>query len=185
MMHDAGVLLLSTWQTFYIILGSAAATLTGLMFVVITLMAGVRIRVSSAYMGISAFNTPTVVHFCAVLLVAVILSTPWQVIWNVSLLLGLSAFGGVIYILTTVPQIRRIADYQPKMNDWVWYISIPLILYTALFVAAIVLPGHPAPALYAIGAVTVFLLFTGIHNAWDLVTYLAVDLSHRESENRE
>jgi hypothetical protein len=181
-MQQTGVAMLATWQTFYVILGSAAATLTGLMFIVITLMAGARIRVSTAYLGISAFNTPTVVHFCAVLLIAAILCVPWQALWNVSLVLGLSAVGGVVYVVTTVPQMRRMTDYQPKVNDWVWYFSIPLILYAALVVAALVLPGNPVLALYAIGATTVLFLFTGIHNAWDLVTYLAVELSHPESE---
>src|SRR5438445_2505873 len=76
-MQEAGVSFLSTWQNFYVIIGSAAATLTGLMFVVITLIAGVRVRVSSASGGIAAFSTPTVVHFCATLLVAAILSAPW------------------------------------------------------------------------------------------------------------
>ena len=38
---------LTTWQNFYTIIGSAAATLTGLMFVVVTLIAQVRVRVLS------------------------------------------------------------------------------------------------------------------------------------------
>jgi hypothetical protein len=46
-MQEAGVSFLTTWQNFYVIIGSAAATLTGLVFVVITLLAGVRGRRSS------------------------------------------------------------------------------------------------------------------------------------------
>ena len=184
-MQDAGVALLGTWETFYVIIGTAAATLTGLMFVVITLMAGVRLQVSTAYTGISTFSTPTIVHFGATLLVAAILSAPWQALWIVGLLLGLTGLGGVIYVITTVPQMRRIAEYQPKLNDWLWYFTFPLILYTALAVAAMVLPGNPVPGLYAIGAVAVLFLFTGLHNAWDLVIYLAVERAHPESENRD
>ncbi len=95
-MQEAGVSVLPTWQNFYVIIGSAAATLTGLMFVVSTLIAGVRVRVSSTRTsgGIAAFSTPNVVHFCAALLVAAILSAPWQALWNAGLLLGLSGLGG-------------------------------------------------------------------------------------------
>src|SRR6266568_1200331 len=75
-MQEAAVPLLTTWGSFYVIIGSAAAALTGLMFVVITLIAGAQVRRSSGTVG--AFGTPTVVHFCAALLVATILSAPWQ-----------------------------------------------------------------------------------------------------------
>ncbi|MGE5224115.1 MAG: hypothetical protein ACM3PY_16870, partial [Omnitrophica WOR_2 bacterium] len=73
-MQGAGLPYLTNWQNFYIIIGSAAATLTGLMFVVVTLMASIETHVSTLNAGISAFNTPTIVHFCAVLLIAGILS---------------------------------------------------------------------------------------------------------------
>src|SRR5437762_4327534 len=87
-MQEAAVSLLTTWQNFYVIIGSSAAALTGLMFVVITLIAGAQVRGS-----IAAFGTPTVVHFCAALLVAAILSAPWPALWNAGLLLGLCGFG--------------------------------------------------------------------------------------------
>ena len=98
-MQEAGVSLLTTWQNFYVLIGTAAATLTGLMFVVITLIAGARVRVSSASGVIAAFSTPTIVHFCTALLIAAILSAPWQVLWNAGLLLGLSGLGGVTYVV--------------------------------------------------------------------------------------
>lgn len=54
---------LASWQNFYVIVGSAAAALTGLMFVVITLIAGTRGNHKEGAMN--AFNTPTLIHFCA------------------------------------------------------------------------------------------------------------------------
>src|SRR5207245_5779269 len=69
-MQEAVLSPLATWQNFYVIIGSAAATLTGLMFVVVTLFAGVRVRVSSPSEAFATFNTPNVVHFGAALLVA-------------------------------------------------------------------------------------------------------------------
>ena len=99
-MQEAAVSLLTTWQNFYVIIGSAAAALTGLMFVVITLIAGTRQQRSSESVG--AFGTPTVVHFGAALLVAAILSAPWQALWNAGVLLGLSGLGGVTYGIIVV-----------------------------------------------------------------------------------
>ena len=185
-MQEAAVSPLPTWESFYVIIGSSAAALTGLMFVVITLIAGTagdRMQRSSGTIG--AFGTPTVVHFCVALLVAAILSAPWQALWNASLLLGLCGLGGVIYVVIVIRRARRQTDYQPVLEDWLWHTVFPFVSYTALVVAAIMLPGNPVPALFVTGAVTVLLLFDGIHNAWDTVTYVAIELSRPENKSQD
>jgi hypothetical protein len=90
-------------------LGSSARALTGLMFVVITLIAGSRMRRSSE--PTAAFSTPNVVHFGAALLVAAILCAPWQALWNASLLLGLCGLWGMTYIAKVARRARRQTDY--------------------------------------------------------------------------
>ncbi len=182
-MQEAAVSPLPTWESFYVIIGSSAAALTGLMFVVITLIAGAQVRRSSG--TLAAFGTPTVVHFCAALLVAAILSAPWHALWHAGLMLGLCGLGGGIYVVIVVRRARRQTDYQPVLEDWLWHAVFPLVSYTALLVAAMVLPGNPALALFGIGAVTVLLLFIGIHNAWDTVTYVAVKASQPENKSQD
>ncbi len=184
-MQEAGVSFLSTWQNFYVIIGSAAAALTGLLFVVATLIAQVRVRVSSPSEAFATFNTPNIVHFRSALLVAAILSAPWQALWNAGLLLGLSGLGGMIYVVIVLRRARRQTDYQPVLEDWLWHTVFPLVSYTALLVAAILLPGHPAPALFVIAAATVLLLFIGIHNAWDNVVYIAFELSRSQNKSQD
>ncbi len=179
-MHEAVLLPLAIWQNFYVIIGTAAATLTGLMFVVITLVA--RVRMSSPGDGIAVFSTPNVVHFGAALLVAAILSAPWQALWPAGLLLGLAGLGGVTYIVIVLRRAHRLQTaYQPVLEDWFWYTILPLVSYTALIGAALVLPGNPVLALFVIAAATVLLLFIGIHNAWDIVTYVPFELSQPEN----
>jgi hypothetical protein len=182
-MQEAGVSFLTTWQSFSVLIGSAAATLTGLMFVVATLIAGV--RVSSSSEAFATFNSPNVWHFCAALLVAAVLSAPWQALWQAGVLLGLCGLGGVTYVVIVVRRVRRQTDYQPVKEDWLFHTVLPLVSYSALVVAASVLPAHPAPALFVIAAATVLLLFIGIHNAWDNVTYIALELSQRQNERQD
>lgn len=91
-MPEAAASLLTTWENFYVIIGSAAAALTGLQFVVMTLIAGAQAHRSSE--AINAFGTPTVVHFCSALLVAAILSAPWPVRFMAGELIGLCGLGG-------------------------------------------------------------------------------------------
>src|SRR2546430_158399 len=94
LMQEAVLSPLATWQTFYVLIGAAAATLTGLMFVVVTLIAGERVRVPSSSEAFTTFNTPNVLHFCLALLVAAVLSAPWQALWQAGVLLGLVGLGG-------------------------------------------------------------------------------------------
>src|SRR5215211_9484650 len=94
--------LLSNWQNFYMLIGTAAATLTGLMFVVTTLIAGIDAHLSTLNAAVSAYNTPTVVQFAVVLLLAGILSAPWQTLSSLSLLLGLVGLGMVFYSIVVL-----------------------------------------------------------------------------------
>jgi hypothetical protein len=166
-------------------MGTAAATLTGLMFVVTTLIAGIDTHVSTLNAGISAFNTPTVVHFGAVLMLAGILSAPWQTFSSLSLVLGLLALGMVLYLIIVLRRMWRVPNYQSTLEDWLWYMAFPLLAHVLLIVAAFVLPKNPSSALYIVGSAMMLLLLFGIRNAWDMVTFLAVERSHSENKSRE
>jgi hypothetical protein len=184
-MQEAGVSLLTRWQNFYVIIGSAAATLTGLMFVATTLLGRARTPAHMLRASFEAFATPTLVQFGVPLLVAAILSAPWQALWLAGLLLGLVGLGAITLIVIAVRWGRRQTDYETKLADWLWYRIVPLVAYVALVVAAIALPGSPAPALFIIGGVTVMLLFIGIRNAWDSITYLAIERSQPEKKSQD
>jgi hypothetical protein len=176
---------LAIWQNFYVIIGTAAATLTGLTFIVIALFAQVRGRVSSASEASATFNTPNVVHFGAALLIAALLSAPWQALWQASLLLGLAGLAGVSYVLIVLRRVRRQTNYQPVLEDWLGHTIVPLVSYAALVIAALVLPGQPALALFVIAAATILLLFIGIHNTWDNVTYIAIELAAPQNKSQD
>ena len=124
-------------------------------------------------------------HFCIALLVAAILSAPWQALWPAGLLLGLCGLWGVTYAVIVVRRARRQTDYIPVLEDWLWHVVFPLVSYAALVVMALLLLGNPALALFVIGAVTVLLLFIGIHNAWDTVTYIAVEYAQPEHKSQD
>src|SRR3989475_2403136 len=80
----------SAWENFYVIIGSSAAALTGLQFVVVVLGAEAR----SIGPEVGAFGTPTVVHFCAVLLMSAILSVPWRAVSHAGLSLAAVGVAG-------------------------------------------------------------------------------------------
>lgn len=175
--QEAAVTVINGWENFYIIVGSSAGALTGLMFVVITLIAGAPGRRTSG--EVSAYGTPNVVHFCAVLLICSVLSAPWESLTVVGLLLVLSGLSGVLYATIIVRRMIRRArlanTYTPVLEDWVWFGVLPLTAYTAFMIAALVFLYDASPALYIIATALLLLLVIGIHNAWDTVTYITLE----------
>src|SRR5258708_11017043 len=140
-MQEAVLSPLATWQNFYVVGGTAAATVTGLMFVVITLSARTRERGPSGALG--AFGAPTVVDFGAALLVAAILNAPWQVLWNPGLLLGLCGLGGVIYVVIVLRRAPPQTHILPLLEGRLCHTGLPLPFSTPPFYAAQRLPSTP------------------------------------------
>jgi hypothetical protein len=169
---------LAAWESFYVIVGSSAAALTGLQFVVMALIAEREQR--STMREVSAFGTPTVVHFCAALLVSGILSAPWHRLASVALALGTCAAAGLVYAILVIRRARQQTGYAPVLEDWLWHATFPVLAYGTLLVAALTLAHHPEPSLFVVGAAVILLVFIGIHNAWDTVTYIAVEEKGKE-----
>jgi hypothetical protein len=163
---------LSAWGTFYAIVGSSGGALIGLQFVVIALVADRRHLVSAG--SLSAFGTPTVVHFAGALIVSAIVSAPWPSLTSLSVALEICGLGGLAYAAIVMRRARRQKDYEPVWQDWLWHTVLPCASYATLTVMAARLPRTPQAALFAIGAAALGLLLIGIRNAWDAVTYIVV-----------
>ena len=164
---------LIAWENFYVIVGSSAAALTGLQFVVIALVADSRKK--STISEIDAFGTPTVVHFSAVLLISAILSAPWPTLHGAAVSLGICGLAGVVYSVLVVRRARRQTGYQPVFEDWLFHAILPFVAYGALVATAATVASRPEGSLFWIGGASLLLLFIGIHNSWDTVTYIALD----------
>src|SRR5258705_1070567 len=146
---------LAAWESFFFLVGSTGAALTGLQFVVIALIAESSRR--ATHREIEAFTTPTIVHFAGVLLVAAILSAPWSGLSRASLFIGACGVAGVIYSLIIIKRVRGQITYRPVFEDWLWHVVLPLIAYALLVTAAFLLPRHAHRVLFLIGATTLLL----------------------------
>lgn len=169
-MTDAGGAL-REWRSFFGTVGSSAATLTGLQFVVLTLVGE-----ASAFRpdgeALSAFGSPNVIHFCAALLVSALFSAPWYALEPVAVAVGVCGVLGLGYSLAVLRRALRQRSYQPVLEDWIWHALLPTLAYAALLWSGIALLHALLSALYVAGAATLLLLFIGIHNAWDTITYI-------------
>ena len=180
-------MVLTDWQSFYVLVGSSAAALTGLTFVVITIsgergdIAG---SASARLTGLRVFITPTAVHFGAALWLSALMCVPGQTAPVLQALLAATGLGGLIYCATLLrPMFARTFGYKPFASDWIWNAVLPVIAYLVLAAAGFILPQRPATSLYLTGGVVLLLLFIGIHNAWDVVVWMTTERhAHRERQ---
>ena len=180
-MNQVTPIALASWQNFYVIVGSSAGALTGLQFVVMTLVT--QARAASNVRDIRAFGTPTVIHFCTALLISAGMTAPWKALASLGLCLAASGALGVVYSLRIIWHARK-AAYQPDRVDWIWYVVAPLFGHLALLVAAALIWSNVlwSPAIIAADALA--FLFLGVRNSWDTVTFIAVQHGKRLSGDK-
>ena len=171
-MNEAARSSFAAWSDFYVIVGSSAAALTGLQFVVVALVNDLRTPTSEQ--TVAAFSTPTIVHFSVALLTSAIVVAPWPELWQTGLVATVCGTASFIYELIALSHARAQSQYEPVLEDWIWYFGLPMVAYTSLTIFAILLIGHHVWAPFGIAAAVLLLVFIGIHNAWDSVTYLAL-----------
>src|SRR5262249_30615810 len=165
---------LAEWENFYVIIGSSAAALTGLMFVAVALIADVHTGQQTREQQLAAFATPTVVHFGAVLMQSAILSAPSPTLGGAAVALGIYAWAAIIYMAIVVRRAWRQTGYHPVLEDWLFHGVLPMVGYLCVAAAVTVLPRYPVRALFVVGGSAVLLMSVGIHNAWDTVTYIVL-----------
>src|ERR1700761_8119266 len=109
--------LLSEWQNFYVIVGSAAGGLTGLQFVVMALIADMP-AVDEESQASTVFSTPSIVNFGVVLLLAAVEVMPWHSIRSVSIVWGLAGALGVLYTAIIGWRFNKQRAYTPVFEDY-------------------------------------------------------------------
>jgi hypothetical protein len=161
------------WDSFFQITGEAAATLTGLIFVVATLtQGGDRARLLRA---VSIYLTPTVLHFAIVLCVSSLAVAPrlysgWRAVLFATA--ALTGFGNGVWACIGMSR-RQLGVDPPHWSDLWLYGVAPTVLY-ALLLADTVAVGTRTPwAVDALAVLLLALLLIGIRNAWDLITWMA------------
>jgi hypothetical protein len=172
------------WDSFYVIVGAAAGALIGLQFVVVTLIAEKPPK--DAANASAAFATPTIVHFSVSLLLCALMRIPWPSLVYPVASWGITGAGGLIYAGVIAWRMRKQAAYRPGLEDWLFHLALPAISYALLVSGALTAQEHMTAALFTVAASALMLLFIGIHNAWDAVSYhvfVNTSGSHREAHH--
>lgn len=175
---------LAGWQNFYVILGSCAGALIGLQFVAISLISDLPVSSGSEDAG-HAFATPTIVHFGVALFTAGVMTAPWPSMKSLDIAWGSIGVAGLVYSAIVLRRMLRQDAYRPELEDWIFHLYLPVIAYTAIAASAFAEREHDVQALFTVAASAMLLLFIGIHNAWDAVTYHIFTVRRRHQEKQK
>jgi hypothetical protein len=104
----------------------------------------------------------------------------------VAVLWGVAGLVGVVYVVLVARRLRSQTAYRAVFEDRLFHVYLPLTGYAKLAGSVCAACSHPRPALFVVGAAALLLLFVGIHNAWDIVTYhIFVERREDKEDERE
>jgi hypothetical protein len=160
---------IASWHEFYALLGTAAATLVGLLFVAATVASGVFSADRQA--PIRMFLSATVVHFSSVLAASLIVLAPvpgWLLGAMVLAcgLLGVGYYGLALHDATRDGLIRNV-----DLEDRTWYAALPIGAYVAEALAGALLIARSGDGIAVLAVSLGALLIIGLHNAWDITVW--------------
>jgi len=162
---------LTDWNNFYIMVGSASGALIGLQFVVITLIAQ-KPELRAAGETAAAFLSPSILQFGSALFISAVFLAPWYSDRIPAGLVCVAGICGIVYTGIVALRMRRQTFYLPNTGDWVFHIVLPTAAFAVLAVALVAMPVYPRETFFGIGAAALLLLFIGIRNAWDNISYM-------------
>ncbi len=165
--------LFGPWHDFFLLAGTASATLVGLTFVAVSVGTGVFTKERQA--GLRLFLSPTVVAFGVVLsisLVAVLPVSSWRV--PGVLVSGIGALGTAYSWRVWQRMLHGGMAASIDAEDRVWYTMVPAAAYLVLALAggALAIDTEGGCVLLALGSG--LLLLAGLRNAWDMTTWIAL-----------
>jgi hypothetical protein len=158
--------LLEHWHDFFIVLGAAAGTLIGAMFVVVSIASGL---VRGGELTSRIFVTPTIIHLAFVLMGCALTLVPSL---N-RLTLGASAgVAGIVFIGYAGRNVFHIGRRRElDWSDHLWYGIVPLLAYLLIVAGAILVLKAAAGAIEILALALALLVISGIRNAWDLILF--------------
>lgn len=158
------------WHEFYMLLGTASATLVALLFVTASIATGVFTAGRRAPLRV--FLSATIVHFSSVLAASLIILAPIQSRVLLSpLLLACGTVGLVYSVLTWRDTIRDGLHASIDLEDRTWYVLLPIACYLSEVGSGGLMLWRTSDASVGLAVAMSMLLVIGVHNAWDITVW--------------
>ena len=175
--------LVEDWHDFDVLVGTAAATLVGLMFVAASI--GASVFTERDRSALKAFISPTVVHFTTVLMIAVVAPVPTHEWHTLAGLLAVVGVAGAIYSTNVWIELFIHRRFNVDVVDRLFYAGIPLVGHLLLLLAAFFLWRQSEAGLDLLAAGQITLLLAAIRNAWDMMIWIVIRIPTSDPGSRD
>jgi len=170
--------MLQAWETFYLVIGTSAGALVGVMFIVATLTAD--LAVDQLNRGTVIYQSPTVFHLGVIVAVGALALIPDHLMpFAAVLFAALGACGFAYSALTLWRTFERYEFYQATPWDRLFFGLLPAFCYVLMIAGGVAVFFAPEVAAELVAAATLLLLLVSIRNAWDIATF-SVRLTRNE-----
>jgi hypothetical protein len=157
------------WHDFYLVFGPASAGLIGLLFVVMSLTAG--LERGRAMRGAQVFMTPIVFHLGVLVLLSGLILFPrvgGPFIGGVATACGLVGLAYAAFICHAF-LAKTVESYEGDL--WFYGVAVGALYLGMAASGVLILLRHPdGPYVLAVDQLVLFLLM--VNNAWDLVVFI-------------
>jgi len=129
---------------------------------------------STVLAGTSVYTSPVLLHFALVLVLSALALAPAFTPHGFALIAGAIALIGIATAIRVIFGIRSSTmDAPPHWSDVWWYGATPAVFYVLLLGVSAAIWSGADHAPLGLAVAVLALLLVSIHNAWDLVTWLA------------
>lgn len=166
--------LVGGWHEFFALVGTAAATLVGLMFVAVSITAGY--MTEELRPGLSVFLSPTIVNLTTILVACLALLLPTSAFVMGGILVAIGAFSAIhaLRVFIGVERILREPDTTLGGDDHFFYGVAPVGCAVALFVGACFTVAQSRASVWILAAALIATLMLCIRNAWDVTVWAVI-----------
>ncbi|HEY7246790.1 MAG TPA: hypothetical protein VH678_23190 [Xanthobacteraceae bacterium] len=171
-MHSSLADIIHGWHDFYVLVGTASATLVGLMFVAASV--GAQVFTERNREAMRAFISPTVVHFSSVLFICIVAAVPSQTWRSLAVLSAVVGVAGAIHAARVWVQLFVRHSFAVDVIDRLFYALLPVAGYLLVIGSAVLLLVRSQWSLEALAGALITLLLAGLRNAWDMTMWIII-----------
>ena len=168
---------LQAWHDFFVLTGTAAATLLGLVFVAASIAATIpNEKLGADYPGSRAlWVMPIVYAFVRVLVVSAVGVIPgltWTSFGYLLSVLAMTDLVRMVWVARGMTRFHRQREHL-EASDWGWYVFYPAAATLTVAATGVSLAMGWSLPVQLLAAGLIGHLVVGVHNAWELADWLA------------
>ena len=176
---------LHDWQNFYLMTGTAAATLIGLLFVAVSISVGVNLTAKRINDATETFVTPVLLSYAQVFFISCLGVIPFQGVLIPGAILLAQGSGNILLSIRIAWRILVLHRDEMDKGHWVWHFVIPLLAGVLLVATALGFLEGSSLALAGLAIADLLCLAVGLRNSWMLTIWLVLFRSQGSATTSE